>query len=295
MSKSANLGQHPAEPGTVEWTERHRSVVSASQIAMLFGVPVYGGRTVSDLWYEKKYGTVCASKGNKSTSLGSRLEPVLLDLAEEKFGEIVERQAWYSRDLIGATLDGRVSESGEVIEAKTSGIVGPSKLAEWGEDGSDECPDQYLLQVQAQLFVTGAEAAHIVALIGGRGFATFTVEPQPSLFDAMQSKAEAFIASLSSDVAPTEPPQLETLKRLKRQPHSIVRVPHDLVDEYREVTASAKAADAEKERVQRLLLAALGDAEAGDSGDGLWTYYEQSRKGFTVEPSTFRVLRFKKN
>jgi hypothetical protein len=58
--------------------ERRRPVVGASEVGLLFGLPAFGGRTASDLWYEKKFGTIRGGTGNASTNLGTKLEPVVL-------------------------------------------------------------------------------------------------------------------------------------------------------------------------------------------------------------------------
>lgn len=281
-----------------EELERRRRVVGASEVGLLFGLPSFGGRTLSDLWFEKKFGTVSGGKGNASTKLGNKLEPVVLEMAEERLGTlIVDRQKWVTRGSNGATLDGRAENSGAVVEAKTSGILWRGDQSEWGEDGTDEVPDSYLVQVQAQLLVTGAELGYLAALIGGRGFALFEITPQESLLRAISDKATEFVQSLSSDVPPPEPPQLETLKRIRRQPDKVLPG-CDQIDELwqqiEEAKASAKASEQSKDLVQRKLLALLGDAEAAECSGGLITYYEQSRKESLVAASTFRVLRFAK-
>ena len=263
---------------------------------MLFGIQTFGNKTISDLWFEKKYGVCKSGNGNASTKLGLRLEAAVLEAAEERLGSpIIDRQMWLTRNCNGATLDGRVDER-TIVEAKTSGLLGPSTLAQWGEDGTDEVPDNYVLQVQAQLFVTGAELGYLAALIGGRGFAMFRITPQAELQAAITVKSAEFIASLASDVPPPEPPQLDTLKRIRRQPNKVVAISDELRDRFEAAKADAKAADDQKERVQRELLAALGDAEAGECSGGMFTYFEQTNR-YQAKPAsetTFRVLRFKK-
>ena len=60
--------------------------------------------------------------------------------------------------------------------------------------------------------------------------------------------------------------------------------------------AADKAEKAEKVEKAALanLLAVLGDAEIGECDIGNFTYREQSRKGYVVKPTTFRVPRFTK-
>lgn len=283
---------------TPEELERRRTVVGASEAALLFGLPSFGGRTLSDLWWEKKYGTVGNSKGNASTSLGTKLEPVVLAAAEERLGvTIVDRQKWMQLGNTAATLDGRIEGGGAVVEAKTSGIIGPTHLNEWGEEWSDNFPECYLIQLQTQLLVTGAETGYLAALIGGRGFVMYESLPHPVLMKTIQLKSTEFIASLANETPPEEPPQLETLKRIRRQPEKVFPrcdVIEELYQQFEEASALSKAAVSDKEHLQRKLLAAMCDCEAAECRGGLLTYYEQSRKESFVAASTFRVLRFKK-
>lgn len=282
---------------TPEELERRRTVVGASEVGLLFGLPSFGGRALSDLWFEKKYGTVGNSKGNASTSLGTKLEPVVLAAAEERLGvTIVDRQKWMQLGNNAATLDGRIEGGGAVVEAKTSGIIGPTHLDEWGEEWSDSFPDMYLIQLQTQLLVTGAETGYLAALIGGRGFVMYESLPHPVLMKTIQLKSTEFIASLSNETPPEEPPQLETLKRIRRQPEKILPrcdAIEELYQQFEEAKALSKAATDDKEHIQRKLLAMLGDAEAAECRGGMITYFEQSRKESFVAASTFRVLRFK--
>lgn len=278
--------------------ERRRKVVGASEVGLLFGLPSFGGRTVSDLWFEKKYGTSHGGKGNASTTLGTKLEPVILAEAEDRLGvKIVDRQKWVTFGCNGATLDGRVENNGALVEAKTAGILWRGDQSEWGEDGSDEVPDSYLVQVQAQLLVTGAELGYLAALIGGRGFAMYQIAPNDALQGAIAIRSNSFIASLDSDAAPEAPPQLETLKRIKRQPSKILPQSDEISELWEQLTAAkagSKFAKETEETIQRKLLAKLGDAEAAECSGGLITYYEQSRKECVMAASKFRVLRFAK-
>lgn len=286
-------------PDDVAWHERRRAVVGASEAALLFGIPGFGGRTISDLWFEKKYGSL-PSKGNPSTTLGMRLEPVVLEAAEERLGcRIIDRQKWVRHGHCAATLDGRCEDGGAIVEAKTSGILGPTHVDGWGPDGSDEILDGYMVQIQTQLLVTGAEMAYLAALIGGRGFAMFEIQPHAGLMQAIETKSTEFIASLDGDSAPPEPPTLDTLKRIRRQPNKVLERSDELDNlwfEYQDMKASLKEYDKEVESRQRKLLAAIGDAEAVETRDGLITYFSQTTRYPARLPSetTFRVLRFKK-
>ncbi len=289
---SEELILSPSDP---QWHERRREVYTASDMGVLFGIPGFGGRTLSDVWYEKRFGLV-GDSSTASTRLGQRMEPLILDEAEvELQTKIIDRQMWCVDGQIGATLDGRCLSNGWPVEAKTSGLLWrPDE--EWG-DGGDEVPSAILLQVQAQILVTGADQAWVAAVIGGRGFVMYEVARHDGLISEMKRRTGEFIESLKTETPPVEPPQIETLKRLRRQPEKVLPrsdAIEELWSQFEEAKATAKASESEKERIQRLLLASLGDAEAAECTGGMLTYFEQTRKESVTAASTFRVLRFKK-
>jgi hypothetical protein len=87
---------------------------------------------------------------------------------------------------------------------------------------------------------------------------------------------------------------METIKSRKRVPATTVDIADELVQDWLDAKKIASDAEKVKQKAQKAMLTALGDAEAGNCSMGLVTYLEQNRKGFTVEPSTSRVTRFKK-
>lgn len=288
---SEELILSPSDPA---WHERRREVYTASDMGVLFGLPGFGKRTLADVWFEKQYG-LKTDNSTPSTRLGQKMEPLILDEAETTLGRIVERQTWVCKGQIGATLDGLCERDGRPVEAKTSGLLWMADT-EWG-DGGDEVPSAILLQVQAQLLVTESDQAVVAAIIGGRGFMLYEIPRSEALINAMQQKAAAFMATLISEQPPDEPPQLETLKRIRRQPEKVLPRSDEierLYQEFEEANALSKAAKGDKEHIQRKLLAMLGDAEAAECNGGLLTYFEQSRKESFSAASSFRVLRFAK-
>jgi predicted phage-related endonuclease len=63
-------------------------------------------------------------------------------------------------------------------------------------------------------------------------------------------------------------------------------------EQYQTVSAEVRELMKAKTEAANRLCAAIGDASFGISGDGSrWSYREQKRNGFTVQPSTTRVLR----
>lgn len=116
---------------------------------------------------------------------------------EDDFGILIshpERRALCSPDAL-VTVDGEL----RIIEAKN---VAWDNSAEWGEEDED-CPEHYWLQCQWQMGVLGIANCDLVAAIGGRPPATWSLDFDPRLFEDLLVVAEDFWERY---VIPKEPP-----------------------------------------------------------------------------------------
>ena len=275
---------------TQDEIERRRHFLTATDVPQILGKSPWGN--ASDVYLNKVHRRQFT--GNAATEAGTLLEPAVVAWAHQKLGGVVEGDWRVHENGINACSLDAMTLDGEPVEAKTSGIVGPGSPHQWGEPGTDEIPDYYLLQVHAQLLVTGARRAFVPALIGGRGFVMYVVRAHQGLEDQIQRASEQFWTEhVEARIQPDKTPKLETLKQLRREPESVVSIPDGPVELYLAAKAEEKAAVAKAEAAQAELLASLGAAEAGDYSGGRVWYSEQTRKGYQVQESTYRVLRVK--
>lgn len=275
---------------TAEELTRRRHYVTATDVPQILGASPWGN--AADVWYDKIHGKHWS--GNAATDAGNVLEPAVVEWARRELGGIVAGDWRVHENGINACSLDAMTLDGEPVEAKTSGIVGPGTPHQWGEPYTDEIPPYYLLQVQAQLLVTGAKRAYVPALLGGRGFVMYMVWNNPRLIEAIRQASEHFWRDhVEAKVQPNNLPSLETLKHLRREPESVVSIPTHLVESYNNCKAVERLAVAQANAAKAILLGALGTAEAGDYTGGRVWYSEQTRKGSQVEESTFRVLRVK--
>lgn len=275
---------------TQDEIERRRHFLTATDVPQILGKSPWGN--ASDVYLNKVHRRQFT--GNAATEAGTLLEPAVVAWAHQQLGGVVEGDWRVHENGINACSLDAMTLDGEPVEAKTSGIVGPGSPHQWGEPGTDEIPDYYLLQVHAQLLVTGAKRAFVPALIGGRGFVMYVVRSHQGLEDQIQRASEQFWTEhVEARIQPDKTPKLETLKQLRREPESVVSIPDELVELYLAAKAEEKAAVAKAEAAQTQLLASLGVAEAGDYSGGRVWYSEQTRKGYQVQESTYRVLRVK--
>jgi len=105
-------------------------------------------------------------------------------------------------------------------------------------------------------------------------------------------------------------PQAKTIKRIKREPETVIELNGELVDAWLQAKDQVKAAEEVKGNAEVAMLTALGQADGGRTASGLLTYMQQTRTSIDssalkvdqpdiyhkyAKLSTFRVARFKAN
>jgi predicted phage-related endonuclease len=233
--------------------------------------------------------------GRDAKYLGNRLEDSVLDYAQDVLGALRRNVPGIVKDTpIRVNTDAIVVGTGNPVEAKTTRIVGFS-AEEWGDEGTDRVPARVIVQAHAHMLALGAKLCHVPVLIGGRGFAMFEIPYSDKLAGIIiQRSCEFWNDHVVPGVPPDSIPHLETVKLLKREPDKIVGVDPALVQAWLEAKEAARDAKKRGEEAEAALLNAMGDAEAALCGElGAITYFTTSRKGYTVDPCTYRQLRHK--
>jgi hypothetical protein len=242
-------------------------------------------------------------------SVGSALEPLLLHAAAEDLGVPLAPQVWYRHPdaPIGCSVDGLALQAmpPTLVEAKTCGILHrPSRLLDaYGEDGTDEVPESVLIQVTHSLVVLAAQPnlppirdALVVALLGdGRGLRRYHVAFDPALAEELLgAELEFWRDHVEADRPPRdEPPSMHTLRAWRRRPElPTAALDPVLMLEWLHARTVAKQAAENEDTFKRMLLAELGDAEAGSCEHGRITYLPITKKEHTVRESTYRMLRY---
>lgn len=285
---------------TAEQRQLRKSYIGSSDAAAILGVDPY--RSAYDVWAEKT-GRVDGFAGNDATEAGNFLESAVLDWAEAQPDvDPFLRNIMQVRlgGPLAANFDGLGMGNEFVVEAKTTGIVGYCVDENFGEvtSGPDvELPDRVIVQVHHQFLVAGPACRFgwVPALIGGQGFRKYRIERNDELCGLMEDRACEFMdRHVAKDTPPeNSAPSPDVLKRIRRQPNKIVEVPALLADRWIMLREARLAAEKAEKAAQCQLIAALGDAEAGQCPAGLLTYFEQYRARHEVKPSTFRTLKLK--
>ena len=186
------------------------------------------------------------------------------------------------------------------MEAKTAGITHDwANNDEWGDEGTDQVPDRVIVQAHGHMLAHQTDVCHVPALLGRRGLVMFAVPFSQALGDLILTATDTFWRVNVQGDTPCEcgPPSLEVLKRVRRQPEKVIDLDEagvEAVQTYLNLSAEVKALEKAAKAAKAAVLNHLGDAEAATCGDlGAVTFMEQTRCGYVVEPTTYRVLRHK--
>jgi putative phage-type endonuclease len=196
--------------------------VGASECAAALGVSRYA--TPLDIYARKVNAQTYSTAETDAIRWGNLLEPVILDAYESMHGVTLERSpntivckefpfmfAHLDAMVVGVQA-GKGNLLGRVVEAKSSGIYAPR---EWGPDGSDQVPMEYLLQVHHQMMCVGAKVGDygdLAVLIGGNDFRVYHIPFDPGLSDMISLGLRKFWEM----VIGRTPPKAKTVEDLDK-------------------------------------------------------------------------------
>lgn len=282
----------PIKPSQIKLRDR---TIGGSDVAALLNLSPFTSK--EELRMEKS-GLLTPRTETEAMSIGSLLEDSLLNFASNELGPLRRNQRRVHKTLpLACNIDALLNDSGDPVEAKVTGITGPV-YGVWGDEGTDQVPEYVIAQCHAHMLVTDTSVCHVPALIGGRGIIMFRVERSAVLSDYIEHAISEFWECHVIQGVPCDgqAPPLDVLKRIRRVPAKVIPVPDSEVVEWLAAKQAWTLAMDKLDAAQATMIAHLGDAEAGVTAEhGAITYYEQTRKGYEVKASTYRVLRHRKD
>lgn len=300
--------------GREEWLKLRRQDVTASEIGALFGAHKY--KTPAAL-YAEKIGAMGEPEGSSVTTRGIRLESFVANQVAERHPEwTITKSDSYHRDpkhRIGATPDFMIGGDDAqhqlgVLEIKTIGASDFKRDWRGGDDMGEIVPPLWIiLQVQLQMHLTGASFG-IVAVLPVSEWSPMDVHEieipkNPAVIEKIIAAADAFWGRIERG----EPPDFDYEKDMavvkalyasaesgKPVDLSMDNAIGVLLDRREALKLSEKACEGELETIEAEIRAKIGDAEMALVPGWTVTLKNQHRKGYTVEPADFRVLRVKR-
>lgn len=188
-----------------DWLTLRQSGIGGSDIAAILGVSPYA--TAYDV-YQSKTQPLSDEDMNEFAYWGTVLEDVVAREFSRRSGLKIQNinylmrhpthrfaianidRAVVNRDVSGNVRfkEGRLTTD-QIVEIKTaSEYVGKN----WGNEDSDEVPDQYQCQAQWYMGVTGTQVCHMAVLIGGNKYRQYRIERNDELIDVLFETAHDF-------------------------------------------------------------------------------------------------------
>jgi putative phage-type endonuclease len=196
--------------------EARRHGVGGSDAAAVLGLSPY--RTPLDVFMEKT-GEIDPPdlRDVEAVHWGNVLEDVVAREFAAREGVKVRRVNRTLRhqdprlDFMLAHIDRQIVGEHVGLEIKTTS---PFVTRDLGRDGSDQIPDQWLLQVAHYLEVTGWDAFYVAALVGGQRLRIYRIERDPDLADMIVEKETWFWRECVEKRMPPPPTTVDDLALL---------------------------------------------------------------------------------
>lgn len=280
-----------------DWLEWRKKGIGGSDASVVCGINRY--KSPVELWMEKT-DQLQPQEAGESAYWGTILEVVVREEFTKRTGLEVclVKQLLQSEEhpFMLANLDGICTSPDYgtcIFEAKTATAY---KAGEWG----DSIPDEYYLQIQHYMAVTGCQGAYIAVLIGGNTFKWRFVERDEELI-ATLIRLEADFWHHVEDLTP---PPLDgsdaSVKFLSEQfpnstPQSHIDLPvnaADLLQQYDAACEQLEIATEQKQQAENLLKQMMGNNEVGIAGERIitWKTVTQERLDTTTLKSEHPTL-----
>jgi putative phage-type endonuclease len=262
---------------TEEWLEFRRSGIGGSDSSVVCGINHY--KSPIELWMEKT-GQWPNQEAGEPAYWGQQLESLVRNEFTKRTGIEVTLIKRILKSKVHpfmlANLDGICEHPDHgtcVFEAKTASTF---KSGEW----DDAIPDEYVLQVQHYLAVTGYTGAFIAVLIGGNQFKWKFIERDEELITMLIQLEAEFWGHVQSNV----PPSLDGSEAAARflserfhdsMPQSRLELPQGaapLIEQYNLACGEVEKHTEKRLEAENLLKQMLGENEAGTVKDTVVTW-----------------------
>ena len=251
-----------------EWLEYRRRGIGGSDVAAVCGLSKW--RSPMEVWLDKT-GQIEPKPAGEAAYWGTIMEPIIRQEFADRTGFKIrqvnailqhKRFKFMQANIDGIVADPNLGEG--IFEAKTASAY---RAAEW-EQG---VPDEYALQVQHYMAVTGLPFAWIAVLIGGNQFVWRLIERDEAIIDLLIQMESRFWKLVETGVAPEVDGTHASTELLNRlypfsKSKQIIELPGHagpLIKEYERAQEEEKEAAQRKDRFANLIKQLLGDSEIG--------------------------------
>lgn len=274
-----------------DWLRERRSGIGGSDAAAAVGLNPY--KTPFQLWQEKTGEREPDDISDKpAVHFGIVLEDVIATEYATRFKRKIERRKKIFRHpdfpFMLANIDRLIVDKDRgpgILDAKTAGHYA-ARDDKWGPSGTDLVPEEYLIQLQHYLAVTGCTWGDIAVLIAGQDFRTYHFTRNESLIAVLIEKETAFW----NCVIEKRPPMINTEAdaRLK-WPKSFdrpIEATTEIADHVINIAMLKKSIEVDTARLDQLksqVMDFMGEADTLTTRDGRKLATWKSRREFIAD------------
>jgi putative phage-type endonuclease len=273
---------------TTEILRQRRSGIGGSDVAAILGMSRY--RTPLQVYYEKTNDDIIDDDlvSNKYVYWGNRLEPIVAEEYASKNGAFLKEPTEMYRHkeypFLIANPDRLIIGQKGVLECKTSSSY---KNSEWGEDGTDEIPTEYLLQVAHYRYVLEADFVDIAVLIGGNDYRQYRYVENKNLESKMLDKLTAFWKERVEKKIPPEPTTRREIETMLQATDRVLEADDELEKDLCEIAKLSDEKSKLEESIDKIkdrVCVRIGDASKVVSklGEKICSYSEVVSKRFNT-------------
>lgn len=284
-----------------DWHAARREGLGGSDMGAILGLNPY--RTPFAVWQEKT-GRAEPFAGNLQTRFGSHAEAFVATEYMERTGRTVQRlnaMLKHPDAPILGHIDRLVIPDGaktaawrdqirtdRLLECKTAHALAASRGDDWGEDGTDQVPQSYLVQVATYQALTGCQYADLACLFGNSDFRIYTIHRDDELESMLIEEASRWWRDhVVADVPPDPQSEAEARQRWSRHVEGrVIDLDDDALDmlqQYAALKEREKAITAEIKAIRDRLIPAIADADSVAYGGVTMATYRANKDSIRID------------
>lgn len=172
-----------------EWLRERKTYLGGSDMAAICGVPSFK-KTALDVYFSKVNPEITEltkdDHNYEAAYWGAKLEENIAERYAEEHNVKVTTEPNLIRHpkypFMAGNIDRWVGNREYILECKTAHFM---KSKAWGDEGTDQLPESYLVQVAWYSAICDVPKVDIAVLIGGQDFRIYTYERNKELEDKL--------------------------------------------------------------------------------------------------------------
>jgi len=168
-----------------EWLRERKNYIGGSEIAAICGLSSFDKTALDVYLYKVNPAIVELTKDDpnyEAAYWGTKQEKIIAERYAEERNVIIQTQPTLIRHpkhpFIACNIDRWVSNREYILECKTAHFY---KMKKWGDLGTDQIPESYLVQVAYYAAICDVPKVDIAVLIGGQDFRIYTYNRDKNL------------------------------------------------------------------------------------------------------------------